>query len=151
MERHRNPPKFLVLTSNANPLIVKQLLRMGVKGILQKGVSAGEVLSACQRVMRGGICLELSEGNMFDLAAAPLSDTTPALTPRETEVLDLVASGKRSKEVADVLGLSARTVDKHRENLMRKLGVNDVSGLVRYAARNGLIHGEAKSFVGSET
>lgn len=138
-ERLTNPPRIVVLSSSTNPLVVKQLLRLGVRAILQKGISAAEVLSACQRVMRGGICLELAEGDMVDLAGAPFAEQGPTLTARETEVLDLVARGRRSKEIADTLGLSARTVDKHRENLMRKLGVNDVAGLVRYAASQGLI------------
>lgn len=138
-ERVAKPPQLIVLSSSTNPLVVKQLLRLGVRGILQKGISAGEVLAACQRVMRGGICLELAEGDMMELTAAPFSAGEPLITGRETEVLDLVVRGKRSKEIADTLGLSVRTVDKHRENLMRKVGVHDVGGLVRYAAQQGLI------------
>lgn len=138
-ERLPKAPKIVVLSGSTNPLVVKQLLKFGVRGILQKGVSAAEVLSSCQRVLRGGICLELKEGDMLELSAAPFAESGPCLTSRETEILDLVARGRRSKEVAEVLGLSVRTVDKHRENLMRKLGVHDVSGLVRYAAMEGLI------------
>jgi DNA-binding NarL/FixJ family response regulator len=138
-ERVARPPQIVVLSSSTNPLVVKQLLRLGVRGILQKGISAGEVLAACQRVMRGGICLELADGDMVELAAAPFSSGEPMITGRETEILDLVVRGKRSKEIADTLGLSVRTVDKHRENLMRKVGAHDVGGLVRYAAQHGLI------------
>jgi DNA-binding NarL/FixJ family response regulator len=138
-ERLQRPPRIIVLSGGTNPLMVRQLLRLGVRGILQKGISAAEVLSACQRVMRGGICLELPEGDMVDLANAPVSDSSPSLTVRETEVLDLVARGRRSKEIAEALGLSVRTVEKHRENLMKKLGLHDVAGLVRYAARQGII------------
>ncbi len=143
-ERLEHPPLVLVLSSSTNPLVIKQLLRLGVRGILQKGISASEVLSACQRVIRGGICVELADGDMLELAAAPFSSGEPSLTSRETEVLDLVARGKRSKEVADALGLSVRTVDKHRENLMRKLGVHDVSGLMRYAVKQGVIYSSQK-------
>lgn len=132
-------PKIVVLSSSINPLVVKQLMRAGAKGILQKGISAAEVLSACQRIYWGGVCLQLSEGDMLDLASAPTTGSDSELTVRETEVLELVVRGRRSKEVADALNLSVRTVDKHRENIMRKLGVHDVSGLVRYGARCGLI------------
>lgn len=138
-ERVAMAPRVVVLSSSINPLVVKQLFRLGVKGILQKGISAGEVLSACRRVMQGGVCFDLAEGDMAELSAAPFAKEDPTLTARETEILDLVVRGRRSKDIAEVLGLSARTVDKHRENLMRKLGVHDASGLVRYAAQQGLI------------
>lgn len=133
------PPKFLVLSNSTNPLVIKQLMRLGVRGILQKGVSATEVLAACERVLHGMVFLNLPEGNLAELAGAPLSATNPALTTREMEILDLVVHGRRSKEIADALGLSTRTVEKHRENFMKKLGVNNVGGLVRYAAKNGLL------------
>jgi DNA-binding NarL/FixJ family response regulator len=148
VNRFSKPPKVLVLSSSTNPLLVRELLKMGVNGILQKGISAGNVLSAAERVLSGGICLELPEGDLRDLALAPFSAENASLTSREVEILDLVARGQRSKEIASLLGLSVRTVDKHRENLMRKLGVNDMGGLIRYAAQNGLIpHASVKSEV----
>lgn len=138
-ERVSVAPKILVLSNNTNPLLINQLIRSGVRGILQKGVAATELLSACERILRGGLCLNLPEGDLADLAMAPISDSAPALTAREVEILDLVVRGRRSKDIADVLNLSARTIDKHRENLMKKLGVNDTAGLVRYAAKTGLL------------
>lgn len=150
-EAFAKPPLLIVLSSNMNPLVVKQLLRLGVRGILQKGMSAAELLAACQQVMRGGVCLNLSEVYMQDLiGGAQATDHVAELTSRETQILDLVARGRRSKEIADALGLSVRTVDKHRENLMRKLGVNDVGGLVRYAARCGMIPNDAGTSPPSE-
>ena len=139
VNRYSSPPKVLVLSSCTNPLLIRELLKMGVRGILQKGISAANVLSAAERVLRGGLCLELPAGDLHDLALAPFTAENTRLTSREVEVLELVARGKRSKEIASLLGLSVRTVDKHRENLMRKLGVNDMGGLMRYAAQNGLI------------
>jgi DNA-binding NarL/FixJ family response regulator len=139
VNRLTKPPKILVLSSSTNPLLVRELLKMGVNGILQKGISAGHVLAAAERVLSGGICLELPEGDLRDLALAPFSAGNASLTSREVEILDLVARGQRSKEIASLLGLSVRTIDKHRENLMRKLGVNDMGGLIRYAAQNGMI------------
>jgi DNA-binding NarL/FixJ family response regulator len=148
VNRFSKPPKVLVLSSSTNPLLVRELLKMGVNGILQKGISAGNVLSAAERVLSGGICLELPEGDLRDLALAPFSAENASLTSREVEILDLVARGQRSKEIASLLGLSVRTIDKHRENLMRKLGVNDMGGLIRYAAQNGMIpHAASKSEV----
>lgn len=138
-DRMTNPPKFLVLSNNTNPLLIKQLMKVGVRGILQKGMAAAEVLAACERVLRGGLCLNLPDGDLADLAMAPISVASPELTGREVEILDLVVRGKRSKEIAEVLGLSARTVEKHRENLMKKLGEHDTAGLVRYAAKSGLL------------
>ncbi len=142
-----NPPAIIVLSSNMSPMVVKQLLRLGVRGILRKGVSAAELLAACQQVLRGGVCLNLSSEHMHDLVCASALDDTINLTSRETQILDLVARGRRSKEIADALGLSVRTVDKHRENLMRKLGVQDVGGLVRYAARCGMIPQQKEALV----
>jgi len=133
-------PKILVLSNNTNPLLIKQLLLAGVRGILQKGVAATELFSACERILRGGLCLNLPDGDLADLAMAPISDSAPELTTREVEILDLVVRGRRSKEIADVLKVSARTVDKHRENLMKKLGINDTAGLVRYAAKTGMLN-----------
>jgi len=138
-ERVSVMPKILVLSNNTNPLLIKQLIKSGVRGILQKGVAASELLSACERVLLGGLCLNLPDGDLADLAMAPISDSAPALTAREIEILDLVVRGRRSKEIAAVLNLSARTVDKHRENLMKKLGINDTAGLVRYAAKTGML------------
>lgn len=140
-DRMSNPPKFLVLSNNTNPLLIKQLMKAGVRGILQKGMAAAEVLAACERVLRGGLCLNLPDGDLADLALAPISEASPELTGREVEILDLVVRGRRSKEIAEVLGLSARTVEKHRENLMKKLGEHDTAGLVRYAAKTGLLVG----------
>jgi DNA-binding NarL/FixJ family response regulator len=132
-------PKFFVLSNNTNPLLIKQLMRSGVRGILQKGVAATEVLAACERVLRGAVCLNLPEGDMIELAGASFSESDPSLTTREIEILDLVVRGRRSKAIADTLGLSVRTIEKHRENLMKKLGVHDVGGLVRYAAKTGML------------
>lgn len=132
-------PKIVVLSNNTNPLLIKQLMRAGVRGILQKGVAAAELLAACDRILKGGLCLNLPEGDLADLAMAPLSDSTPQLTTREIEILDLVVRGQRSKEIAGTLNLSARTVEKHRENLMKKLGAHDTASLVRYAAKTGLL------------
>jgi DNA-binding NarL/FixJ family response regulator len=68
----------------------------------------------------------------------PDAETGPAITPREREIIQLVAEGKSSKEVAAALQLSVKTVEAHRANIMRKLRINSVTELVRYAIRNGI-------------
>lgn len=140
-------PRVVVLSGSVSSLAVRRLLKSGVRGILPKGISAAELLGACVRVMRGAICIELSDESLLDLAVRSESrDTSYELTSRETEVLNLVVAGRRSKEIASLLGLSVRTVDKHRENLMRKLGVHDLAGLMRYAANIGLLHAKGITF-----
>ena len=66
-------------------------------------------------------------------------DLADPLTPREREVVQLIAEGKTTKEVASLLGVSVKTAESHRTNLMQKLGVHETAGLVRYAVRRGLI------------
>jgi len=132
-------PKIVVLSGNFNPMFVRELLKAGVCGILQKGIAASEVMAACQRVLKGGICLDLPAGDLRHLALDTFSENDAHLTSRETEILDLVARGLKSKDIASSLAVSVRTVEKHRENLMHKLGIHDVGGLVRYAAQQGIV------------
>jgi two-component system, NarL family, response regulator NreC len=72
-------------------------------------------------------------------AALGRRDPADPLTPRERQVLQLVAEGKTTRAVAEVLGVSAKTADSHRTRLMKKLGIHDTAGLVRYAVRNGIV------------
>jgi DNA-binding NarL/FixJ family response regulator len=71
------------------------------------------------------------------------ADPLAALTPRQREILQLVAEGHTSKDIARSLGLSYRTVETHRNQLMKRLGINDLTGLVRFAVRVGLVAGES--------
>lgn len=138
ISRLPHPPKILVLSSDPSPASVRTLLGRGVRGILQKGISAREVLSGIKTVLNGGIALQLSDAVATDQLFENFEHAGVPLSRRETQIAQLVAEGATSKTIAEKLGVSSRTVDKHRENLMRKLGVKDSSGVVRHAVAMGL-------------
>ena len=105
-----------------------------------KSQATAELVQAVQEVMRGG--RYLSPGISEAVVQAYLAKTDlPAdpLTPREREVLQLIAEGKTTKDIAGLLGLSVKTVESHRTRLMDKLDIRQTAGLVRYAIRRGLI------------
>jgi DNA-binding NarL/FixJ family response regulator len=121
---------------------VREGMRVGVSGYILKD-SAGEELRMAIRTVHSG-------GNFFSpavvkrLSAAPAPDTSSAasllesLTPRERDVLEGVSRGLTNKAIAGELGISRRTVEAHRESLMRKLDIHNVAGLTRFALDTGL-------------
>ena len=122
---------------------VEQALRAGAAGYLVKTCSFDELLSAIGAVQTGASYLSPAVTRQVVDAIARPGDSVPSgaamLTDREREVLQLIAEGLSSKEIAPVLGVSLKTVDSHRSNLMDKLDIHKVSGLVRYAIRMGLV------------
>src|SRR5712692_6748891 len=128
-----------------------QSLRMGAAGYLVKKAAPTELQMAICEVARGGAFLY--PGLAKALIRAYVEDTAPAspvqasnlaqelqvLSPRELEVLRLVAEGRTNQEIADQLVLSIKTVQAHRANVMEKLGMHDITKLVRFAVRHGLI------------
>ena len=121
------------------PYIVKAL-QTGIRGYVLKTQTAADLIGAILEVVRGGIYL--SPGVSQAIAQAYLGKNevfSNHLTSRERQVLQLVAEGKTTKEVAQNLGISAKTADSHRTRIMTKLGIHDTAGLVRYAIRRGLI------------
>jgi DNA-binding NarL/FixJ family response regulator len=133
--------RILVLTMHADPAYVARAVREGADGYLLKD-SAVEDLMAGVRAVHGGeqfftprIQRELAEF----LRAKPPASPLESLTDRERQVLRLVAEGLASKEIAARLDISARTVETHRANLMRKLDVRSIAMLVQLAIREGLV------------
>ena len=137
--------KVLVLSMYDDDEHVQQLLAAGAAGFVLKQATTDELVRAIREVVAGGLPLSPS------IAAKVVRDyarrvrgeqetsATGALTAREREVLILVAQGQTNQTIAEQLGLSRKTVDVHRTNLMRKLGLHDVTELVKYALRTGLI------------
>jgi DNA-binding NarL/FixJ family response regulator len=135
---------------HANEEYVLQALRFGAAGYLLKGARLPELELAVTSVARGetylspaaskhvvsGYVQRGSEG-----AGGGEADARPAerLTPRQREILQLIAEGATTKEIARKLGISVKTVEMHRAQLMERLGIHDVAGLVRYAIRIGLV------------
>jgi DNA-binding NarL/FixJ family response regulator len=132
--------KTVLLTMYTEDHYVLESLRAGVTGYVLKMRAALALVQAIQAVMKGEIYL--SPGISRAVVQAFLSKTDipeDPLTTREREVLQLVAEGKTTKEIAAQLGISAKTADSHRTNIMEKLDIHDTAGLVRYAIKRGII------------
>jgi DNA-binding NarL/FixJ family response regulator len=135
--------KVLVLSMHASRTYVEEVLRAGAAGYIVKNAAAQDLLDAIDAVRNGVSYLSPVITQQVVEAIASPAEATPsgvaALTDREREVLQLIAEGLSSKEIAGMLGVSLKTVDSHRSNLMEKLDIHKVSGLVRFAIRTGLV------------
>jgi DNA-binding NarL/FixJ family response regulator len=139
--RRRSPGvRTIALTVHAEDAYVLAALEAGFRGYVLKSQAAAQLVRAIHEVGRGAVYLSPSISRV--VVEAYLGHTElprDPLTRREREVLQLVAEGRTTKEVARVLGVSAKTADSHRTRLMGKLDIHDTAGLVRYAIRRGLI------------
>lgn len=132
--------KVLLLTMFTEEHYVYEALRAGVSAYVLKTKAAGELVTAIQEVCKGETYL--SPGISRTVVQAYLAKAdSPAdpLTARERQVIQLVAEGKTTKEIATVLGISTKTAESHRTNIMEKLNIHDIAGLVRYAIRHGIV------------
>ncbi|HKQ59674.1 MAG TPA: response regulator transcription factor [Candidatus Polarisedimenticolaceae bacterium] len=132
--------RTILLTMSAEEHHVLDALRAGVTGYLLKTRAVADLVQAIREVHRGGIYL--SSGLGRELVDAYLSDgkvREDPLSARERQVLQLVAEGKSTKEVASELGISFKTAETHRGRIMAKLNIHETAGLVRYAIRRGLV------------
>ena len=138
--------KIIILSMHANQEYVLQALRAGAAGYLLKDAATTELDIALQAVARGETYLSPAISKRvienFLRRGGDSSDPLAQLTPRQREILQLIAEGKSTKEIAFTLKLSVKTVETHRAQLMERLEIRDVAGLVRYAMRTGLISGE---------
>lgn len=140
IQRASPKTRCVLLTMYTEDQYVLEALRAGLRGYVIKTQAAGDLVRALREVLQNGVYL--SPGISRTLVDAYLSGTAlPAdpLTPRERQVLQLVAEGKTTKEVAVVLGLSVKTAETHRTKIMRKLDIHETAGLVRYAIRRGVV------------
>ncbi len=141
IRRRALPARCLVLTMSAQPRHVAEALRLGAAGYVLKGASRAELLQAMQAVVAGRryIGPEVAELAAQALAAEAPADPLRELSPRERQIITLVVKGQSSAAIGEQLHLSPKTVDTYRSRLMGKLGVADITGLVRFAVRVGLI------------
>lgn len=141
--KHWPQTRVLILSMYENEEYVSQALGNGAAGYLLKDAAPAELHIAIQTVMAGRTYL--SPAVSQDVIGAYVQNlrgdrpSEPVLSPRQREVLQLVAQGHSTKEIARLLNLSAKTIETHRTRLMQQLGVHEVTGLVRYAMRNGLL------------
>ena len=141
---HKEAPRIrlLVLTMHKEEEYVLPVVRAGASGYLVKDAAASELLTAVLAVARGEAYFGPQAAKVLaEECWRPKATEDPfaALTPREREVLHLVTEGRSTKEIATVLGISAKTADNHRNRIMQKLGVHNSAELVRYAARRGML------------
>ncbi len=131
----------ILLTMHTEDPYVTAALRVGVKAYVLKTQSGSDLVQAIQEVCRGRIYL--SPGISRTVVEAYLAKTElppDPLSPREREVLQLVAGGKTTKEIARLLGVGVKTAENHRTRILSKLDIHETAGLVRYAIRRGLIN-----------
>ncbi|MBZ5506966.1 MAG: response regulator transcription factor [Acidobacteriia bacterium] len=132
--------KVILLTMHTEDHLILESLRAGVTGYVLKTKAAGELVQALRAVCRGEMFLTQSISRTI-VQAFLLKDDLPEkpISDRERQVLQLVAEGKTTKEIATLLGISVKTAESHRSNMMDKLDIHDTAGLVRYAVRKGII------------
>jgi DNA-binding NarL/FixJ family response regulator len=139
---HRRPElRLLMLSMYDNEQFLFEALRAGAAGYVLKS-GADDIVEACRAAIRGESFLYPAAVNTLIRDFLNRADTThdhDPLTPRELEVLKLIAEGKTSKEIAQLLVLSVKTVERHRADILHRLGMRDRVDLTRYAIRRGLI------------
>jgi DNA-binding NarL/FixJ family response regulator len=132
--------KVILLTMYTEEHHVLEALRAGVKGCVSKSQAAEHLLQAIKDVCAGGVYLSPHvSGAVVQAYLAKTELPYEPLTPRERQVLQLIAEGKTTKETAAVLEVSVKTAETHRTNLMEKLDIHSTAGLVRYAIRRGIL------------
>jgi DNA-binding NarL/FixJ family response regulator len=140
---HRRPAlRILMLSMHENEQFLFEALRAGASGYVLKTAADRDLVQACRATMRGETFLYAGAVSALVrdyLDRARGEESVDPLTPRELEVLKLVAEGHTSDEIADLLVISRKTVDRHRANMLEKLGMRDRVQLTRYAIRRGLI------------
>jgi DNA-binding NarL/FixJ family response regulator len=143
LSRRRPDLRLLMLSMHDSEQYLFEALRAGASGYVLKSDADQDIVRACRATMRGDSFLYASAVNTLvrDLVERPSDDAASfdILTPRELEVLKLIAEAYTSKEIARELVISIKTVDRHRANILEKLGMRDRVELTRYAIRRGLI------------
>jgi DNA-binding NarL/FixJ family response regulator len=152
----QNPnQKIIVLTITDSDEVIREALDAGARGFVLKSDAARDLVSAVEALQRGRMFFT---PRVNDMVLAGFLDkghngsknefpAIPKLTPREREVVQLLAEGKSSKEVACALNLSTKTAETHRSNIMRKLGFHSIRDIVVYAIKNNIIQVQVPSHV----
>ncbi len=134
--------RTLVFSGYENPVLLREMLAAGANGFVEKTASLADLKRGLETIAAGGDYFSPAITSLLrSVAAHPERAATSAdpLTNREREILQLVAESHSTREIAEKLGLSSKTVDNHRTNLMRKLNLHDVASLTRHALETGLV------------
>jgi two-component system nitrate/nitrite response regulator NarL len=129
--------KIIVLSMHDDPAVVKELLRSGVSGYILKKDTYKNLTDALQKVMEGKRFLSDEVAEL--LINLPEEEERGVLTTREIEILKLITKEFNSRQIAEVLFISERTVETHRKNILKKTGATNLVGLVKYAYANNLV------------
>jgi len=149
--------KVLILSAHSDPEYVDQVVKIGALGYLVKQ-SSGDVLAMAIRELQKGktffspaIAKRLKEDYQRSSDGVGLQrKSTTVLTSREAELLQMIAEGHVNKQIAAELGISIKTVEKHRQHLMEKLNIHDIAGLTRFAIATGIIESSVQSTIGQD-
>jgi DNA-binding NarL/FixJ family response regulator len=135
--------RVIILSMHSDKEYVLKALRAGASGYLLKDVDINQLEMAIKAVAEGETFLSpsISRHVISDYVNRVGSESSPReeLTPRQREILQLIAEGRSKQDIAQMLGVSLKTVETHRDQMMEKLGLHDVAGLVRYAIRTGIV------------
>jgi DNA-binding NarL/FixJ family response regulator len=133
--------RVVVFSGYENPVLVREMIEAGAHGFVEKTAGLFEIKKGIETVANGGTYFGPAvAGLLRSVVANPdASATADFLTDREREILQLIAESHSTKDIAGKLGISLKTVDNHRTNLMRKLNLHDVASLTRYAVDVGII------------
>ena len=145
--------KVIVLTITDSDQVIREALNAGARGFVLKSDAARDLVTAVEALQRNRMFFTPRVNDMVlngflgrgPSGGANTPPQLPQLTPREREVIQLLAEGKSSKEVASLLNLSTKTAETHRSNIMRKLGFHSIRDLVVYAVKNNIIQVEVPS------
>jgi DNA-binding NarL/FixJ family response regulator len=141
-ELRRSCPKtkVILLTQHEEEQYLHEALQSGVRGYVLKSQAANDLVHAIQQVSRGGFYLSPGVSQaVIEAYRSRAERPSDPLSTRERQVLQLIAEGKSTKDVASLLGISTKTAESHRSRLMKKLDIHETASLVRYAVRRGLI------------
>jgi DNA-binding NarL/FixJ family response regulator len=138
--------RILILTITRSEQVIREVLEVGARGFVLKSDAARDLVNAVEALQQGRTFFTPQVGDMvlsgYLHGGTEKTVNLPRLTTREREIVQLLAEGKSTKEVAALLNLSVKTAETHRSNVMRKLGIHSVSELVLYAIRNNIIQAE---------
>jgi DNA-binding NarL/FixJ family response regulator len=138
--------KVVILSAHSDDAYVEHATELGAAGFLLKQTSSHDLSKAIREVQKGNTFFSPSIDKRFHKrdskspnGKGPLKRNAVRLSSREMEVIQLIAEGQPNKQIASELGISIKTVEKHRDHLMKKLNIHDTAGLTRYAIANGII------------
>jgi DNA-binding NarL/FixJ family response regulator len=143
LKKAANPPKIILLTMHADPTLATQAFKEGVSAYVLKSSPASEIVTAIQEALRGRVYISPAIAGDI-LGELTRSHERPVklaaeLTPRQKEVLQLIAEGKSPKEIAAILNVSPRTVEFHKYRIMETIGARTIAELTRYAVAHGIV------------